>query len=142
MASQLRTTFPTAPLRARTKLSRASLLLAVALAATGGLKASGYPLQSETLPASLQSMIDTERAFAARAKVVGWKQSFLEYFADSAIGFDGGDAGSAKDQVRKLPDPPKDMQLLWEPRHGDVAASGELGYLTGPSTNINPARNN
>ena len=87
-------------------------------------------------------MIDTERAFAARAKVVGWKQSFLEYFADAAIGFDGDEAGSAKNQIRKLPDPPKGMQLLWEPRYGDAAASGELGYLTGPSTNINPARDN
>ena len=87
-------------------------------------------------------MIETERAFAARAKVVGWKQSFLEYFADTATGFDGENAGSAKDQIGGLPDPPKDMQLLWEPRYGDVAASGELGYLTGPSTNVNPARNN
>ena len=87
-------------------------------------------------------MVDTERAFAARAKVVGWKQAFLEYFADSAIGFDGDEAGSARDQIRTLPDPPKDMQLLWEPRHGDAAASGELGYLTGPSTSINPAQNN
>ncbi len=87
-------------------------------------------------------MVDTERAFAARAKMVGWKQAFLEYFADSAIGFDGETSGSAKDQLRPLPDPPKDMQLLWEPRYGDAAKSGELGYLTGPSTNINPARNN
>ena len=87
-------------------------------------------------------MVDTERAFAARAKVVGWKQAFLEYFADAAIGFDGDDAGSAKDQIRKQPDPPKDLQLLWEPRYGDASANGELGYLTGPSTTINPARNN
>jgi len=87
-------------------------------------------------------MVDTERAFAARAKVVGWKQSFLEYFADAAIGFDGENAGPAKDQIRQQPDPPKDLQLLWEPRYGDVAASGDLGYLTGPSTTINPARDN
>jgi ketosteroid isomerase-like protein len=84
-------------------------------------------------------MADTERAFAARAKVVGWKQSFLEFFADDAVGFDGG-AGPAKDQIRKNPDPPSDFQLLWEPRFGDIAASGELGWLTGPSTSINPAR--
>ena len=57
-------------------------------------------------------MVDTERAFAARAKVVGWKQAFLEYFADEAIGFDGEQTGSAKAQFRTLPDPPRDMQLL------------------------------
>jgi ketosteroid isomerase-like protein len=84
-------------------------------------------------------MADTERAFAARAAVVGWKQAFLEYFAEEAIGFDG-EAGPAKDQIRKNPDPPADFQLLWEPRFGDIAASGDLGWLTGPSTSINPAR--
>jgi ketosteroid isomerase-like protein len=88
----------------------------------------------------LLQMADTERAFAARAAVVGWKQAFLEYFADTAVGFDATGAGLAKDQIRALPDPPKDMQLLWEPRYGDIAASGELGWLTGPSTSINPAR--
>src|SRR5688572_9478417 len=93
------------------------------------------------LPAPLQQLVQAERAFAARALIVGWKQSFLEYFSDAAIGFDGG-AGPAKDQIRKNPDPPPDFQLLWEPRYGDVAASGELGYLTGPSTSISPARGN
>src|SRR5215211_6002795 len=82
--------------------------------------------QRNDLPQALMQMVETERAFAARALVVGWKQSFLEYFADDAIGFDGG-VGLAKDQLRATPDPPQDLQLLWEPRYGDVAASGELG---------------
>jgi ketosteroid isomerase-like protein len=89
-----------------------------------------------------EQMAATERAFAARAKVVGWKQAFLDYFADTAIGFDGKNTGPAKDQIRTIPDPPKDAQLLWEPRFGDIAESGELGWLTGPSTSINPARDN
>ena len=67
-------------------------------------------------------MVDAERAFAERALVVGWKQAFLEFFADSAIGFDGEQVGLAKEQIRANPDPPKDHQLLWEPRYGDVAA--------------------
>ena len=73
---------------------------------------------------------------------MGWKQAFLEYFSDSAIGYDGEQVGLAKEQIRANPDPPKDHQLLWEPRYGDVARSGELGYLTGPSRNILPSRNN
>src|SRR3954468_23209881 len=84
------------------------------------------------LPPSLTRMIETERAFAARALVVGWKQAFLEYFADDAVGFDAGAADLAKGQIRKSADPPKDLRLIWEPRYGDVAGSGELGYLTGP----------
>jgi ketosteroid isomerase-like protein len=91
---------------------------------------------------AFEQLANSERAFAARATVVGWKQSFLEYFAEDAVGFDGTSTGPAKDQIRGLPDPPKDVQLLWEPRFGDIAASGELGWLTGPSTSINPARNN
>jgi ketosteroid isomerase-like protein len=105
--------------------------------------ATSAPLaQPQRLPQALTQMIEAERAFAARALVVGWKQAFLEYFADSAIGFDGGGAGPAKDQIRKNPDPPADMQLLWEPRYGDVSASGDLGYLTGPVRNIRTSRDN
>ena len=42
----------------------------------------------EALPQALTQMIETERAFAARALVIGWKQAFLEYFAPDAMGFD------------------------------------------------------
>ena len=97
--------------------------------------------RARPLPEALTQMIDAERAFAARALVIGWKQAFLDNFADDAVGFDGG-AGLAKEQIAASPDPPKDLQLIWEPRYGDVAASGELGYLTGPVRNILPSRNN
>ena len=93
------------------------------------------------LPQALTQMIDAERAFAARALVAGWKQAFLEYFADEAVGFDGG-VGRAKDQIQKNPDPPPDLQLIWEPRYGDISASGDLGYLTGPVRNVRKSRDN
>ena len=97
--------------------------------------------RDEPLPMSLESMLTTERAFAARAQVIGWKDAFLEYFSDAAVGFDEAGAGYAKEQIRKKPDPPKDFRLLWEPRYGDVAGSGDLGYLTGPSQTISPQHN-
>jgi ketosteroid isomerase-like protein len=97
--------------------------------------------QSQRLPLALTQMIEAERAFAARALVVGWKQAFLEYFADDAVGFDGG-VGPAREQIRKVPEPPADLQLIWEPRFGDIAASGELGYLTGPVRNVRKSRDN
>ena len=44
----------------------------------------------------------------------------------------------AKDGLRKQPSTPfSEFELVWEPRLGDVAASGDLGWLTGPSTSIN-----
>jgi ketosteroid isomerase-like protein len=115
------------------------VLISVAVLAVASAGLTGQ--SSRNLPDALMQMIEAERAFAARALVVGWKQSFLEYFADDAIGFDGG-VGLAKDQLRATPDPPQDLQLLWEPRYGDVAASGELGYLTGPVRNIRKSRDN
>src|SRR5262245_9856798 len=94
----------------------------------------------DPLPESLTQMADAERAFAARALVVGWKDAFLEYFAPTAVGFAEGKPGLAREQIAKNPDPPKDLQLIWEPRYGDIAASGELGYLTGPVRNIRASR--
>jgi ketosteroid isomerase-like protein len=85
-------------------------------------------------------MIEAERAFAARALVIGWKDAFLEFFSLSAVGFANGQPGSAREQVASNPDPPKDLQLIWEPRYGDVAASGDLGYLTGPVRNVRASR--
>ena len=98
-------------------------------------------LGQQELPHALTQMIETERAFAARALIVGWKQAFLEYFDESAVGFAGGEAGYAVEQIRANPDPPKDHQLIWEPRYGDSAASGEIGYLVGPSRTIVQSRN-
>jgi ketosteroid isomerase-like protein len=92
------------------------------------------------IPESLTQMIEAERAFAARALVIGWKDAFLEFFAPNAVGFAEGKPGPARDQIAKNPDPPKDLQLIWEPRYGDVSASGEIGYLTGPVRNIRASR--
>jgi ketosteroid isomerase-like protein len=90
---------------------------------------------------ALDDMVRTEQRFAARALAVGWKQAFLEYFADSASGFEGDQVVPAKELFRKIPNPPKDVRLMWEPRYGDIASSGDFGYLTGPVRRINPAIN-
>ena len=90
----------------------------------------------DAIPPSLAAMADTERAFAQTATVKGWRDAFLDFFADDAISF-GPDVMPAKDGLRKQPSRPfSERELVWEPRTGDVAASGELGWLTGPSTSI------
>ena len=122
------------------RLACAVCLLAMCGGAPAGAQRAAAP--SEPPPPALEAMADAERAFAQRALAVGWKEAFLEYFSDAAIGYNGEEVGLAKEQIRVNPDPPKDHQLLWEPRYGDVARSGELGYLTGPSRNILPSRNN
>lgn len=92
--------------------------------------------------AALSEIVRSEQRFAARALAVGWKQAFLEYFADDAVAFNGDQTEPAKDQFRRQPDPPKNRRLLWEPRYGDMSASGDLGYLTGPVRRIVPGQNN
>jgi ketosteroid isomerase-like protein len=86
------------------------------------------------VPAALQTMADTERAFAEACTRKGIRDSFLEYFADDAVAFNPAPI-SAKERLRSRPARPfGEAELRWEPRTGDVAASGELGWLTGPST--------
>lgn len=113
----------------------------IAFALGAALVARGpVPADEADVPEALEQMLAAERAFAARAAAVGWKQAFLEYFGEAAVGFAGGKVGSARDHVRRSPDPPPGHQLLWEPRFGDIAASGEIGYLTGPVQTIVPAQ--
>jgi ketosteroid isomerase-like protein len=91
----------------------------------------------DAIPPALAAMADTEREFARAATVKGWRDAFLEFFEDAAIAFSP-EVMSAKERLRKQPSTPfSEFELVWEPRTGDVAASGDLGWLTGPSTSIN-----
>lgn len=92
------------------------------------------------IPPALQKMADTERAFARRAQEVSVREAFIEFFADESVGFEP-DPTPARESLKKSTRPqPAGFQLLWEPRYGDVAASGDLGYLTGPSETIVPGQ--
>ena len=67
----------------------------------------------------------------------GIRDAFLEFFADDAVALVP-EPASWKARLRAEPSVPlAEHELLWEPRVGDVAASGELGWLTGPSTFTN-----
>ncbi len=84
-----------------------------------------------------EAMADAEREFAKAATVKGWRDAFLDFFADDAIAFAPA-VTNAKERLRKQPSTPfSEFELIWEPRTGDVAASGDLGWLTGPSTSLN-----
>jgi ketosteroid isomerase-like protein len=83
---------------------------------------------------SLQELVDTERAFAAAAQRTGWRAAFIDYFADDAITFTPYPT-PMQPRLRSQPNrPAAEHELVWEPRTGDVAVSGDIGWLTGPST--------
>ena len=123
------------------RLVALSACLLAALGVSGPRPPHSGERRSRRRPPSRRWQRPSARSRSGRLEV-GWKQAFLEYFSDSAIGYDGEQVGLAKEQIRGNPDPPKDHQLLWEPRYGDIARSGELGFLTGPSRTILPSRNN
>lgn len=96
--------------------------------------------QDEITPA-LTALADAERAFAKAASEKGIRDSFLEFFAEDALALVP-EPASWKERLRSRPAVPfADHELLWEPRVGDIAASGELGWLTGPSTFTNKKAN-
>jgi ketosteroid isomerase-like protein len=115
---------------------RAALALVSSVALTGLTRAP------DSIPAPLLQMAETERAFAKRARDTTVREAFIEFFADEAVGFEP-DPVPARESLKKSTRPqPPGFQLIWEPRLGDVAASGDLGYLTGPAEYINPGQPN
>ncbi len=104
----------------------------MALAATGLLATS-----AQAHPADPAPVIAAERAFSARAAVVGIAPSFLEYMTDDAIVFSPGPV-NAKTVYGGHPPPktPKDggTLLAWWPNYAGIARSGDLGFTTGPAT--------
>jgi ketosteroid isomerase-like protein len=104
------------------------------------LAASPFVATQSGIPEALQQMADAERAFAKRAQQVSVREAFIEFFADESIAFEP-DPSPAREGLRKDKRPqPEGFQLLWEPRFGDIAASGDLGYLTGPSETMVPGQ--
>lgn len=88
-------------------------------------------------PATPAAVIAAERAFAARAGVVGIGPSFLEYMTDDAIVFSP-DPRLARAVYGGRPPgkTPKEGGTLlnWWPNFAGVARSGDLGFTTGPAS--------
>jgi hypothetical protein len=88
-------------------------------------------------PATPAPVIAAERAFSARAGVVGIGPSFLEYMTDDAIAFSP-DPRLARAVYGGRPPgkTPKDGGTLlnWWPNFAGVARSGDLGFTTGPAS--------
>jgi hypothetical protein len=121
------------PLTTAGKTDRMKQLIIFGVTALS-IAALGQP--AAQMPSALESLANAERAFAKTATEKGIRDSFLEFFDENAIAFNPAPV-SATERLRSRPRRPfSEYELRWEPRTGDVAASGELGWLTGPSTFI------
>lgn len=86
------------------------------------------------LPPGLDMLRRTERAFAKVTAELGFRSGFLMFFADGSVW--PPDTGNARTTLLAMPTSVefRPTDLAWEPRFGDIARSGDLGYLTGPSS--------
>ena len=87
------------------------------------------PISAAARPARVSEVVEAERAFARAAQSDGVNAAFLRYSAPEAIVFQP-DPVSAKKSLAAHPIPP--VSLNWWPAYAGIAASGDLGFTTGP----------
>lgn len=102
-----------------------TLLAALALLPVATFAADG------ALPPPQQELFDTERAFVRLAEQQGFRDSFHAYFADDGIAFNP-HPFRVRAALANQPPTPAPMGAVWAPVYGDVSASGDLGWNTGP----------
>jgi ketosteroid isomerase-like protein len=92
----------------------------------------GFSQQAKEKSA-LQSMVDTELAFARMAAEQGIRPSFMAFIAEDGILFRPR-AVKGKQWMIDHPLPPSDKHplLSWYPAVAEIAAAGDMGYTTGP----------
>jgi len=85
--------------------------------------------QKSSLASDLQSLVDTERAFARAASENGVRDAFLAFIADEGMLYRPGPV-NGKEWL--TPRPPRPGLLSWQPVFADISAAGDLGITTGP----------
>ena len=105
-------------------MSRAFVVAAVSLIVAGAAFA-----QSSSLQTDFDGLVAAERAFAKLSEDKGIKESFLANVADDAVVFRPGPV-PGKEWLSAHPNPA--ALLVWHPTHAVIAASGDLGWTTGP----------
>ena len=85
--------------------------------------------QKARLAPDLQSLVDSERAFARTATEKGVRDSFLVFVADDGIIYRPGPV-NGKEWL--TPRPARPGLLTWEPSYVDISSAGDLGFTTGP----------
>lgn len=92
--------------------------------------AAGRTSERTERDATLASLIEAERAFSRSSEDKGIREAFLAWLAPDAVVFRPGPVPGRP--VYEKMDPANQAVLTWGPEVADVAASGELGYSSGP----------
>jgi len=85
---------------------------------------------------ALQEMVKTEQAFSKMAEEKNARDAFLAFIADDGLLFRPG-AVNGKKWMLEHPGPPpqnpaRKPLLAWQPAFAGMAASGDMGFTTGP----------
>jgi ketosteroid isomerase-like protein len=80
-------------------------------------------------PDALSSLVEAERGFARMSVEHSIREAFLANLADDAIVFQPLPVNGQQVWNGRQP---STATLMWEPAFAEVAASGDLGYTTGP----------
>ncbi|HVP38719.1 MAG TPA: nuclear transport factor 2 family protein [Candidatus Saccharimonadales bacterium] len=108
----------------------AGLLLAAACAVAAGPGGAPPARAAATSAApTVRPLVAAEQAFCRLAGEKGIRAAFLAWLADSSIVFR---PGPVNGKAAFTAAPPRPGVLSWRPRVADIAASGDLGYTTGP----------
>ena len=94
------------------------------------LPALGHAAEAE-LPPAQRELFEAERAFVQLAAEQGFRDSFHAYFADDGIAFNP-HPFRVRVALAGQPSTPPPMGADWAPVYGDIAATGDLGWNTGP----------
>jgi len=81
----------------------------------------------------LQEMVKTEQAFSKMAEKKNARDAFMTFIADDGLLFRPG-AVNGKKWMLEHPVPASDKKplLAWQPAFAGMAASGDMGFTTGP----------
>jgi ketosteroid isomerase-like protein len=85
--------------------------------------------QTEDSERALDSLVQTEKAFAHTSVTAGTRTAFLEFLADDGILFNAGPVNGvslweAQEET--------EAELSWGPEIADVSKAGDMGYTSGP----------
>jgi ketosteroid isomerase-like protein len=96
------------------------------------IDATVFPQNSKKV-STLQTLVDSERAFARMSEEMGIRHSFMTFIADDGILFRP-KAVKGKQWMVENPVPAANALpvLRWRPAFADVAQAGDMGYTFGP----------
>jgi ketosteroid isomerase-like protein len=83
---------------------------------------------------ALHDMVKTEQAFSKMAEEKNTRDAFMAFIADDGLLFRAGAVNGKKWMLEHPAPPPGDKKplLAWQPSYAGMAASGDMGFTTGP----------